>query len=229
MKKLSRLAVAGIVVSGVLAFAQPLTATAAPKSAPPGKSGSTNSGSLPKGKPFQYLNSRIDALQSQIDGLIGQVSTLEAWQAGAEAALEKLQQDSATNAAAIALLQSELDDVKSILDTKQDIIDGTCPEGQYVYGMTPSPPTLLCRADFGAKGLALTTVLATLEIPATSSETVTAECPPGSVPSGGSYEAFDLEVSASGLSDTGYSVTAANPTGAALTLNVTATCLGVAQ
>jgi len=223
MKKFSKIAVIGLLASGFLGFAHTSTVIAAPKSSP------TLKGSLPKGKPFQYLNARIDSLQAQINKLIGQVSSLEAWQAKAEAALITLQKNTADNAAAIALLTSELDNIKSILDTKQDIITGTCPDGQYVYEISQSPSTLICRADLGANGLTAFTVQTTQEIAANSSAVVAAECPTGSVPSGGSYEATPgLTITASGIANNGYSVDAANTTGAALTLNVTGTCVGVA-
>lgn len=191
----------------------------------------TNQGATPRGKPFVALNSRIDALQAQIDGLIGQFANVEEWMTDAQAALDKLQQDTAANAAAIALLESELATVKATLDTKQNIISGTCPDGQYVYGIDAATSTLVCRADLGSNGLAVSTVLKNEEIPAQSSAVdVLAECPAGSVPTGGSAEAApDLEIADEGIVPNGYSAIVANPTQAALTLNVTAICLGVAK
>ena len=229
MKKLSRIAVSGLVVSSFLAFAQPMTAVAAPKATPPGKTSSTNRGSTPNGKPFQYLNSRIDALQAQVDTLIGQYASLEEWMADAEAALAKLQEDTAANAAAIALLQGEMAAVQAALETKQDILAGTCPDGQYVYGVE-APATLLCRADMGASGLAVTTVLTTQDVAVSATVEVLAECPAGSVPTGGSHDAPpDLTIVSEGITATGYAVTVTNLSSAAIPLNVTATCLGVAE
>ena len=228
MKKLSRVAASALLVSGLLAFAQPAVVMAAPKAS---SKSPTNQGATPRGKPFVALNSRIDALQAQIDGLIGQFTSVEEWMTDAQAALDKLELDTAANAAAIALLESELAAVKATLDTKQNIISGTCPDGQYVYEIDAATSTLVCRADLGANGLAVSTVLKTEDIPAQSSDVgVLAECPAGSVPTGGSADAASgLEIAAQGIVANGYSVTVANPTAAALPLNVTATCLGVAD
>ena len=227
MKMLSRIAASGLLVSGLLAFAHPAVVMAAPKT---NSKSLSNQGATPRGKPFVALNSRIDALQVQVDTLIGQYSSLEEWMTDAQAALETLQQNSAANAAAIALLESEIAAVKTTLETKQDIISGTCPEGQYVYEIDAETSTLVCRADLGAKGLIVSTVLKTEQIPAESAVDVLAECPAGSVPTGGSAQATpELQITEEGIVTNGYSATVANPTDAALTLNVTAICLGVAQ
>lgn len=227
MKMLSRIAASGLLVSGLLAFAHPAVVMAAPKTSSKSLS---NQGATPRGKPFVALNSRIDALQVQVDTLIGQYSSLEEWMTDAQAALETLQQNTAANAAAIALLESEIAAVKTTLETKQDIISGTCPEGQYVYEIDAETSTLVCRADLGAKGLIVSTVLKTEQIPAVSAVDVLAECPAGSVPTGGSAQATpELQITEEGIVTNGYSATVANPTDAALTLNVTAICLGVAQ
>lgn len=227
MKMLSRIAASGLLVSGLLAFAHPAVVMAAPKTSSKSLS---NQGATPRGKPFVALNSRIDALQMQVDTLIGQYSSLEEWMTDAQAALETLQQNTAANAAAIALLESEIAAVKTTLETKQDIISGTCPEGQYVYEIDAETSTLVCRADLGAKGLIVSTVLKTEQIPAESAVDVLAECPAGSVPTGGSAQATpELQITEEGIVTNGYSATVANPTDAALTLNVTAICLGVAQ
>jgi len=229
MKKLSRIAVSGLVVSSFLAFAQPMTAVAAPKAVSP-KSSTTNKGTTPNGKPFQYLNARIDALQAQVDTLIGKVANIEQWQAGAQAALDTLQADSATNAAAIAVLQGEMAAVQAALDTKQDIITGSCPDGQFVYEIGQSPATLICRADVGVKGLSVYTSEATQDVEVNSTLTLAADCPAGTVPTGGSFVAApDLTDVSASITATGYSVTATNLTELAQPLVVTATCLGVAK
>jgi len=227
MKMLSRIAASGLLVSGLLAFAHPAVVMAAPKTSSKSLS---NQGATPRGKPFVALNSRIDALQMQVDTLIGQYSSVEEWMTDAQAALETLQQNTAANAAAIALLTSEIAAVKTTLETKQDIISGTCPEGQYVYEIDAETSTLVCRADLGAKGLIVSTVLKTEQIPAESAVDVLAECPAGSVPTGGSAQATpELQITEEGIVTNGYSASVANTnTEAAATLNVTAICLGVA-
>lgn len=227
MKMLSRIAASGLLVSGLLAFAHPAVVMAAPKTSSKSLS---NQGATPRGKPFVALNSRIDALQMQVDTLIGQYSSVEEWMTDAQAALETLQQNTAANAAAIALLTSEIAAVKTTLETKQDIISGTCPDGQYVYEIDAETSTLVCRADLGAKGLIVSTVLKTEQIPAESAVDVLAECPAGSVPTGGSAQATpELQITEEGIVTNGYSASVANTnTEAAATLNVTAICLGVA-
>jgi hypothetical protein len=226
MKKLSKIAVSGLLVSGLLAFAQPSMVMAAPKANPKSP---TNQGATPRGKPFVALNSRIDALQLQIDTLIGQFSSLEDWQKNAEEALAKLQQDTKTNADAIAVLQGQIATVEGILATKQDIISGTCPDGQTLYEIPAELSALVCRTDLGTNGLAVFTVQETQDIAAASDAVVTAACPADSAPAGGSYAAAPgLEISSAGIEANGYSVVVANPTDAPLTLNVTATCLGAA-
>ena len=98
MKMLSRIAASGLLVSGLLAFAHPAVVMAAPKTSSKSLS---NQGATPRGKPFVALNSRIDALQVQVDTLIGQYSSLEEWMTDAQAALETLQQNTADTAATI--------------------------------------------------------------------------------------------------------------------------------
>ncbi len=227
MKKLSRFAASALLVSGMLALAQPAAVMAAPKAA---SKSLTNQGATPRGKPFVALNSRMDALQLQIDTLIGQFGSLEEWMTDAQAALDKLELDTVANADAIALLQSQLAAVEKALASKQDIISGTCPDGQYVYEIDAATSTLVCRADLGANGLAVLTASITSDIAAGTSAEVLAECPSGSVPTGGSAdEVSGLDIASQGLVDNGYAVSAANTTEANLSLNVTATCLGVAQ
>lgn len=185
---------------------------------------------LPNGKPFQYLNARIDSLQNQINLLIGRVDSLESWQIKAEAALLKLEQQTNANTAAIALLQSELDNINQILATKQDIIQQSCPDKQFVYQILSAPAGLVCRADAGANGLSIYTVDVVQDIAIDASTVLTATCPTGTVIMGGSFNsAPNLTITSSGMVDNGYSVNVANTSGAVLPLTVTGTCLGVAK
>ena len=186
-------------------------------------------GDVPNGRPFQYLHRRIDALQVQIDALIGDVNNLKEWRIAAEEALRTLREDVDANKEAIALLEAELANVKSILETKQDILTGDCPEGQLVAGISQNPATLVCRADMGASGLALETVMVAVSVPANDSRVVSAECADGTVVMGGSHEAGPgLDITSSAIDGNGFTVDAANTTVDAINLNVTATCLGVA-
>jgi hypothetical protein len=222
MKRLEKITGISLALAGILAFTQPSICLAKPKSSP------TQNGSLPQGKPFQYLNSRIDSLQGQLNTLIGQVSNLEAWRVKAELVMLKLRQNTVKNAKAIALLESEIENINTLLDTKQDIIDGQCPDNQYVYKITNSPAGLVCRADIGANGLAVLTVKTSYEIAAKAAAIFSSQCPTGSVVSGGSYDASPaLTVSSAGIVENGYEVNVANTSDALQTLNITATCLAV--
>lgn len=210
------------IVAGLVCMAALPVASAAPKK--------SSGNALPNGKPFQYLNNRIDSLQSQINLLIGRVDSLEGWQIRAEAALLKLEQQAAANAEAIALLQSEIDDIKLILATKQDIIDQSCPDNQFAYQVLSGPGVLVCRADVGANGLKAYTVEVAQDIPDATSADVVAQCPDGTVAMGGSYNsAPNLTITSAGLANNSYSVSVANTSGTRLPLTVTATCLGIAK
>jgi len=223
MKSMFRIALAALLAYGFMGLSHFTVANAQTATSP------TLQGSVPKGKPFRYLHSRIDALQQQIDALIGHVDSLREWQEQAQEALLILQEDTAANKAAIALLESEIANVSSLVETKQDIISGTCPDGQYVYEISQGPAELVCRADMGANGLIVETVMVSNSIPANSSEVVTAECSTGAIPMGGSYEAAPgLEITSSGIEGNGFAVNVANTTVDGLLLNVTATCVGIA-
>jgi hypothetical protein len=222
MKRSTKIAAISLVLFSSLAFILPTTSFAAPKPSP------TQKGSLPHGKPFQYLNSRIDSLQTQLNFLVGRVDGLEAWQFKAELVLLQLQQHSAQNAAAIALLGSEIENIKLILQTKQDIIDQVCPLGQHVSGISGSLTSLICGSDVGANGLALLTVKNTNQVAAQSAAILRSQCPVGTVVTGGSFEASPgLTVNSAGIVDTGYEVNVANTSDALQTLNITATCLAI--
>lgn len=217
MKTLKNIAIA---IPVLFALAHTTSGIAQPKTAP----------KLPNGKPFQYLNSRIDALQSQINTLIGRVDSLETWQMKAQAALAKLEQSATDNAAAIALLQSEIDNINQILQTKQDILKESCPANQSVYQILSAPAGLVCRPDAGANGLSVYTVDVAQDIAVTSNATLTATCPTGTVATGGSFNlAPGLTMTSAGLVDNGYAVTLANTTDSVLSATVTGTCLGIAK
>lgn len=225
MKRFTKIAVIGITASGLLAFGS--SAIAAATKAPVKSASTTMKGSLPKGKPFQYLNSRIDSLENQIDLLIGRVGSLETWQAKAQSALDTLETNVTKNAAAIALLQGQINDVNDILKTKQDIINGECPANQYLYKVSPTEG-LVCRSDVGSNGLAVLTVQKEAEILVSTTVDVSATCPAGSVPTGGSFNAAPgLTVNSNGITADGYSVNVTNAMTSISAVSVTATCLAV--
>lgn len=225
MNKINKIAVSAFAVSALMVGALSTTAIAAPKDK--GSVNYTMKGSLPKGKPFQYLNDRIDSLEATLNLLIGRVSSLEDWQARAQVVLDKLERDVVKNSAAIALLQAQIQDVNDILSTKQDIIDGECPDNQYLYKVSPTDG-LVCRSDIGSNGLAVLTVEFFADIATSSTADVAAICPTGSVPTGGSYNAApEQTVNSASITATGYNVNVTNSTTFSLPISVTATCLAV--
>ncbi len=219
MKQLTKTAVTGIIASSLMAFGFTGTAVAA---------STTMNGQLPNGKPFQYLNSRIDSLEAKIDALIVSVTSLQDWRVKAQNALLTLQADVANNAGAIALLKGQIADVNDILKTKQDIIKSQCPANQFVYSVTPTGE-LVCRSDLGSNGLAVLTVENVVDVAALSgSKDVNATCPTGTVPTGGSFNAASaLTANSSGITAGGYKVNVTNSTNVKWPVSVTATCLAI--
>jgi hypothetical protein len=188
------------------------------------KNSNTQPGPLPQGRPFQYLNSRIDALQAQINQLIGQVYSLEAWEAEAKIVLTQLQANTTANAASIALLTGEIKNIQSILATKQDIISSQCPSGQYVSSISQS--TVICRADSAQP--TVYTVFTYKNISSNATDILTAACPPASAVTGGSHQSANLQINSEGIDavNNGWSVNATNLTTGSLPLISIATCTG---
>jgi hypothetical protein len=218
MKIFPRIAVIGLIVPSLLVSILPSTGFAAPRV------NRAASGSLPQGKPFQYLNSRIDALQAQINHLIGRVDSLEAWEGEAKIVLTQLQANTAANAAAIALLTGEIENIQTILATKQDIISSQCPAGQYVSSISQS--TVICRVD--SVQPAVYTVFTYKNIASKTTDIITAACPPASAVTGGSHQSVNLQINGEGIDplNNGWSVNATNLTTGSLPLISIATCIG---
>jgi hypothetical protein len=217
MKIFPRIAVFGLIVPSLLVFILPSTGFAAPKA------NNAASSSLPPGKPFKYLNSRIDTLQAQINTLIGQVGSLEDWEAEAKIVLTQLQANTATNATKIALLTGEIKNIQSILATKQDIISSQCPAGQYVSSISQS--TVICRVD--SVQPAVYTVFTYKNIASNTNDTITAICPPATAVTGGSNQSVNLLITEGiDLLNNGWKVNATNLTTGSLPLISIATCIG---
>lgn len=165
--------------------------------APPVQAGA---GGQPNGKPFQalrmtdaQLQTQIDQMQVTIDGLLVDLTSLDAritvneqfiaelqaQNAGILARLAELQglidgntqklaehsaeiatlqQDLAVNTAKIAYLEGQIADLNVTLQTKQDILNGTCPAGYFLRGIEPDGG-ILCGLDTtGSNGLQQTIV-----------------------------------------------------------------------
>jgi len=137
----------------------------------------SNSYALPNGKPFVEVDGRlievegaVISLQDQVKTLIGDVSSLEESLAAHKTVLSQLLtdfddlqnqvsttdadlQDQITNIEGlIGVVQDSIDELKNQLALKQNIINGTCPEGQAVVEITPEGG-LVCQLSGGDAGL----------------------------------------------------------------------------
>ncbi len=91
---------------------------------------------LPKGKPFQAIQSSLDSLQSQVDALVGDnINSVEERLVALENAVVTLDANVADNLALINLMQAEIDSLAEALSLKQNIINGTCPNGQAIVSI----------------------------------------------------------------------------------------------
>lgn len=173
---------------------------------------STNHGSTPNGKPFQYVQGQISTIQSQIDALKAQVTTINGELAADKQAITLLQNDitslngqvSALQAQSgdnsqeinflqdeifqdqvqIGQLQGEINGINTEIQFKQNVINGVCPPGSAVISVDHSG-SLVC----GTTGGTLQTAFAynAETISPDSLTTIIAQCPAGYIASGGGY------------------------------------------
>lgn len=180
--------------------------------------------SLPQGKPFVQLQTSINALQAQINDLVGSVNSIEERMASLNGAVVTLQEDStnmqsqidnlmndtkdnsaqidtlltqvAQNSYLIGEMEKQVASIETALQTKQNIIDGTCPEGTTVIGFDGNSE-LICSTSSENTGFKKISVTAMGTISADSIEgqtdfsitdniTVEAMCPMNTLLIGGS-------------------------------------------
>jgi chaperonin cofactor prefoldin len=216
----------------VLALFSLSVAQAAPSS---GSSGSNGNPYKTHGNPFVVIKAQTDELFASVDTIEGRVTVAEQNIAELEQKAEDLQQQILSNSgniesletelantnSMIYILQEDLKQLKKVVDLKQDIIEGKCPNGEYV-SQIKTDGSLVCSPDAGATGLRRYTVYKDEYLkgcfcwPGQScacstrpSGTISATCPAGSTAIGGGHTAdLSVNVTASELRGNSWSVDA---------------------
>ncbi len=137
-----------------------------------GGNSTTNQGSTPNGKPFQFMQSQMEALRAEIEALIGDVDSLEDWLIGAEAAILTLEEQTTGlqtqidsndgdivslqtqidhNLELIGSLENEINQINEAMATHQTILSGQCPNGEYLQYVFPNG-NIACAADQQGSG-----------------------------------------------------------------------------
>ncbi|MCJ7484370.1 MAG: hypothetical protein MUO31_15580 [Thermodesulfovibrionales bacterium] len=231
-------------------------ATSMPTSVLYAKSGVSDNTALPNGKPFQTIQTTLDSLQSQIFVLVGATETTEARLDALEAAVLALQErdaellilienndgdiadleaEVAGNTALIVAMQIEVDDLTATVALKQNIIDGTCPSGEFLVAVNEDG-SVMCRTDeIGTVGTlssyrAFNYIDLSMANPFGDSDygTVSATCDTGYTLTGGGFDTdSDMVYVYSSLpSGKSWSVTAINNTPfVGTSIQVYATCI----
>lgn len=165
------------------------------------------------GNPIDELQAQIDALYVSVNSLEERVTLTEQNIANLQAQADSLQQqilanDGDINAlenqlkttnAMIYKLQEQLKQLNKVVAMKQNIVTGTCPDGQYLSSIN-SDGSVVCAADAGANGLKKTVVYKSVTLkecfclfhcddPCSTqpSGTYYATCPAGTTLSGGGF------------------------------------------
>ena len=166
----------------------------------------TQDGFRPQGRPFLELWSHIDTIEEDLDALVGRVDTMEEQIAANMDAIAALQAQTADlqaqidensgdiaalqeqvdqNADLISALQAEIDSIQTILDQKQDILDGSCPPDQFLVEIFPDG-AIVCESA-SAGNLVRTLVQDILTLDAFEDQTGVLPCPVGSIAVDASY------------------------------------------
>jgi len=162
----------------------------------------------PAGKPFQQIYSQIDALQQQVDELVGQVDSLEGLVLGFQDAItaleeanvelqrqidtnsgdvEALKAEVNANSTMINQLESKIESLNTALQFKQNVVNGTCPEGEAMSQVNPDG-SVVCKVVSGQGGSEdpnIFRIYQTTYVPKYTTKTVSVSCPVGSTITGG--------------------------------------------
>jgi len=187
------------------------------------------------GNPIDTLQAQIDALYVSVNSLEERVTLTEQNIASLQTQAESLQQQIIANDGDINALQNQLKatnamiyklreqliKLNKVVAMKQNIVTGTCPDGQYLSSINPDG-SVVCAADAGANGLNKKVVYKSVTLkecfcvfncspcPTSPSATAYATCPAGTTLSGGGFTVGPwTEVSANYASGNSWAVHAA--------------------
>lgn len=227
------------VVAAVLACMVGVAQAAPGKSADPS---GTNGNPYKGGNPFTSIKAETTELFAHIDSLYASVNSLEERVtiaeeniADLEATAVDLQQQILANDGDIETLEAELKitnqtiyklqmdlkQLQSLIEMKQDIIQGKCPNGEYLAEIRPDG-SIVCRQDVGAKGITRFSVYTeeylkdclcwpgqSCSCPNRPSGTIRATCPANSTAIGGGHTAdASVNVTFSGIRGNSWEVDA---------------------
>jgi len=167
------------------------------------------------------LEERVTIAEQNISELQQKAADLQQQILSNDGDITALKAELADTNVKIYQLQMDLKQLENVVATKQDIIQGKCPDGEYLSQINPDG-SIVCEADAGATGIHRFSVFkgeylqGCICIPGLPcncttrpSGTISATCPSGSTAISGSYTAdLSVNVTASELRGNSWSVDA---------------------